>query len=339
MTVRKCPNCGTPVSRKAKACFMCGYRFEQPRRWRPRVPWADVLLILVIVGLIVFWWRWDDQRRALALTPSPTATATPTATLAPTATFTSTATPTATPAPTATPIVHTVRQGDTYLGIANLYGISLDTLLAANNLTENDILRPGQTLNIPAEEADAPPPTPEPLSGLVNYPVEAGDTVQAIAIRFNVDPTVILANNDISDPDKLVVGQVLIIPVGTITLTPVQQATATPVPTIQPPVLISPLNGSVYAGRNGPLLRWVSEGILPEDVWYEVGLAYADPHLPKIEPIHTKASSVRLDETLHPPQDSASAALSWWVRLVRTTSDGDTTPISPASSIRRFEWR
>jgi LysM repeat protein len=235
--------------------------------------------------------------------------------------------------------VHTVQQGDTYLGIANLYGIDLDTLLAANNLTTDDVLHPGQTLNIPAEEADAPLPTPEPLSGLVNYPVEPDDTIQAIAIRFQVDPTVILANNDIADPDNLVVGQVLIIPVGTMTPEPEKAPTPTPEPTIQPPTLISPLNGSVHAGQIGPLLRWVADGILPEDVWYEVGVAYADPHLPKIEPIHTKASSVRLDEALRPPSDAASSEMRWWVRLVRITRDGEVIPVSPSSPIRRFEWR
>ena len=339
MPVRKCPNCGTPVSHKAEECFMCGYRFDQPRRWRLRVPWADILLVLVIVGLIVFWWRWDDQRRALALTPSPTATATATPTITPTATLTPTATPTATPAPTATPIVHTVRQGDTYLGIANLYGISLDALLAANNLTTDDILRPGQTLNIPAEEADAPLPTPEPLTGLINYPVEPGDTVESIAIRFNIDPSVILEKNDIPDPTKLQVGEVLIIPLGDVTPEPQSQSTPTPTPPVRPPMVISPANGAIFAGDSLPLLRWVAESILPDDVWYQVELMYGDPHLTEINPIRTKASSLRLDKSLRPPDDAASFEIRWWVSLVRITRGGDVISISPPSPVRRFEWR
>jgi LysM repeat protein len=318
---------------------MCGYKFNQPRRLRLRVPWADIILALVLVALVALWWRWDDQRQALALTPSFTPTITSTATNTPTRTPTPTLTPTPTPVPTPTPIVHTVRQGDTYLGIANQYGIDLDALLAANNLTTKDVLRPGQTLNIPADEADAPLPTPEPLSGLINYPVEPGDTIQAIAIRFQIDPTVILENNDISDPKKLQVGQVLIIPVGTITPAPEVKATATPAPRVQPPTLISPPDGGVYAGETGPLLRWVSTGLLLPDVWYQVGLTYADPHLPEIDPIRTKASSIRLDDALRPPPDATSSEIRWWVRLVRITRDGETVPVSETSPVRRFEWR
>ncbi len=339
MPTRKCPNCGASVSHKAKECFMCGYHFDQPHSRRWRVPWADIVLVLVIVALIIFWWRWDEQRQVMALTPSPTPTLTPTSTITPTPTPTPTATHTPTPVPTPTPILHTVRQGDTYLGIANLYGIDLDVLLAANNLTVKDVLQPGQTLRIPADAADTPLPTPEPLSGLINYPVEEGDTVESIAIRFNIPTTAILENNDISDPNKLVTGQVLIIPVGTITPTPALTPTATPEPTVQAPVLISPPDGSVYAGQIGPLLRWVAEGLLPDDAWYEVGLAYADTHLPHIDPIHTKASSVRLNEALRPPPESVSSEMRWWVRLVRIAPDGKVSALSPASPVRSFEWR
>ena len=339
MPPRKCPNCGTPVSHKADECFMCGYQFHRPRQLRVRIPWADIVLLLVIVALVVFWWRWDEQRQVLALTPSATPTITPTPTLTPTSTPTPTATPMPTATPTPAPILHTVRRGDTYLGIANLYGIDLDVLLAANNLTVEDVLQPGQTLKIPSDAADAPLPTPEPLSGLINYPVEEGDTVESIAIRFNIPTTAILENNDISDPNKLVTGQVLIIPVGTITPTPEALPTATPVPTVQPPTLISPPDGSVHAGQIGPLLRWVAETLLPDDVWYEVGIAYADPHLPGIDPIHTKASSVRLDEALRPSPDAVSSEVRWWVRLVRISGDGEVSPISSASPVRSFEWR
>ncbi len=339
MPTRKCPNCGTPVSHKADECFMCGYKFNQRRRVRLRVPWADIILIGVIIALVVLWWRWDEQRQVLALTPSPTPTLTLTPTVTPTATLTPTATPTATLTPTPAPIVHTVQRGDTFLGIANQYGVELDALLAANNLKATDILQPGDKLIIPAGAAEAPLPTPEPISGLVNYAVEPGDTIQGIATRFQIDPITILESNDIPDPDKLQVGRVLIIPVGTTTPEIEEKPTATPEPTVPPPVLVSPVDGSVHAGEIGPLLRWVADQLLPENVWYQVQIVYVDPHLPKIAPLRTKASSIRLDESLRPPPDAASPEIRWWVRLVRIAPDGEVIPVSPPSSIRRFEWR
>ncbi|MGI6783606.1 MAG: LysM peptidoglycan-binding domain-containing protein [Aminivibrio sp.] len=46
---------------------------------------------------------------------------------------------------------YTVREGDTLYRIAKNAGISLATLMAANGLTEDSIIRPGQALAIPAQ--------------------------------------------------------------------------------------------------------------------------------------------------------------------------------------------
>lgn len=58
--------------------------------------------------------------------------------------------------------------------------------------------------------------TPEPLPTVVEmsemtYTVETGDTLGAIAVKFNVTVADIIAANEISNPDSLEVGQVLII--------------------------------------------------------------------------------------------------------------------------------
>ena len=341
MPTRKCPNCGTPVSHKADECFMCGYKFDQPRRLRVRIPWADVALVLVIVALVVLWWRWDDQQQVLALTPSATPTITPTATITPTRTPTPTATLTPTLAPSPTPILHTVKSGDTYMGIASQYGVSLDALLAANNLKVNDIIQPGQTLVIPPEAAQAMAIATQTAPGQIGYPIQPGDTIDAIAKRFGVETAVILENNDIADPDNLQAGQVLVIPLGTPTPSLVDELkpVVTPTPGIEPPLVISPEDGAIFSGEAPPLLRWVAESLLPDDVWYQVNLIYADARLPEIDPIRTKASSVRLDESLRPPQDATSHEMRWWVRLVRVNRSGEAIPISDPSPVRRFEWR
>ncbi len=98
------------------------------------------------------------------LTPRPTTTPTATPTPEPTATPAPTATPTpeptATPAPTATPTPeptvagprrYTVQSGDTLRAIAERFGVTIEAILQANNLTpaQGDNLRVGQELTIP----------------------------------------------------------------------------------------------------------------------------------------------------------------------------------------------
>ena len=108
----------------------------------------------------------------------PVAGATPTPTIAPASFLTPIPpTPTFTPSPSPTPVVHYVVSGNTLLGIALEYGVTVDALLQANGLSINEYLRIGQALIIPLgrEEIEAvtvvepvgnlilPTPTPQPL--------------------------------------------------------------------------------------------------------------------------------------------------------------------------------
>ncbi len=92
-------------------------------------------------------------------------------------------TPTYTPSPTPTPIIYVVQSGDTLLGIAIQYGVTLDALQRANAISDPRFLREGQSLIIPTgEEAEAgnlpvfeqqllPTPTPVAVQvqGLFRY--------------------------------------------------------------------------------------------------------------------------------------------------------------------------
>ena len=110
--------------------------------------------------------------------PAPTATAVPPArTLSVTEEVTDvpTALPVASP-PSAEPLLHTVREGDTLGGIAQAYDVSVEALIAVNNLVNPDVLAVGQTLVIPVDGVHTPTPislteaetepthTPTPLS-------------------------------------------------------------------------------------------------------------------------------------------------------------------------------
>jgi LysM repeat protein len=104
---------------------------------------------------------------------NPTPTVTPTtrpmavATLRPTATPAPyTPAPTATPTLTPTPIIYVIRKGDTPLGIANEFGVSLRDLQDTNGITDPRTLRVGQELIIPEKappKNDSPTATPTPL--------------------------------------------------------------------------------------------------------------------------------------------------------------------------------
>jgi LysM repeat protein len=81
-------------------------------------------------------------------TPEPTAAAA-SSTPEPTATPMPTATPVPTPVPTPAPVYYTVQDGDTWYGIAGAYGVNAQTLASINGHTLDDLLHPGQTLQIP----------------------------------------------------------------------------------------------------------------------------------------------------------------------------------------------
>jgi LysM repeat protein len=106
-------------------------------------------------------------------TPSLTPTAPPivVATLRPTATPAPyTPAPTATATLTPTPIIYVIRKGDTPLGIANQFGVSLRELQETNGITDPRTLRVGQELIIPEKaqpEAQAPTVVPTPLPFVV----------------------------------------------------------------------------------------------------------------------------------------------------------------------------
>ncbi|MEK7642178.1 MAG: peptidoglycan DD-metalloendopeptidase family protein [Patescibacteria group bacterium] len=100
--------------------------------------------------------------------------------------------------------VYVVREGDTISEIANMFGVTVNTIKWGNDLTSNT-LKAEQNLVI------------LPISG-IKYTIKKGDSVTSIAKKFKADEKEIISYNNIES--DLVVGENLIIPDGELATAP-----------------------------------------------------------------------------------------------------------------------
>lgn len=123
--------------------------------------------------------------------------------------------------------VYTVREGDSLSQVAEMFDVTTNTIMWANDLTKATAIQAGDTLVI------------LPIAG-VRHVVKKGDTISTIAKKFDGDVEEILAYNELSSADDLSVGDTLIIPGGAMHQIPARGSQAVPVQ----------VSGSV-AGSNG----------------------------------------------------------------------------------------
>gem|GEM_PF-216658 len=107
-----------------------------------------------------------------------------------------------------------VRNGDTAGSIAAAHGVTTNTILWANNLSETSMIKPGDKLSI------------LPVTG-VKYKVQKSDSLDAIAQKYNADKGKIITYNQLTADEKLKEGQELIVPDGFVSPAPAQTATGT----------------------------------------------------------------------------------------------------------------
>ncbi|MBV9322347.1 MAG: glucosaminidase domain-containing protein [Chloroflexi bacterium] len=96
---------------------------------------------------------------------------------------------------------YTVEEGDSVRTIAQQFGVSNETVIWENDLTDPDTLRIGQQLRI------------LPFSGLI-HEVRPGDTVASVANAYDALVQDVISANRLSDPYIIVVGQKLAVPGG-----------------------------------------------------------------------------------------------------------------------------
>jgi LysM repeat protein len=129
--------------------------------------------------------------------------------------------PNAQPTPEASsPVTHVVNAGETLFTIALQYGITVEELAAANNVNQTDVLTPGQTLVVPVAgtttttTADPTTETTTTVAGEQIHIVQAGENLFRIGLRYGFTVEELAAYNGITNPDRIAVGQEIIIPPG-----------------------------------------------------------------------------------------------------------------------------
>lgn len=125
--------------------------------------------------------------------------------------------------------VYVVRPGDTLSEIADMFDVSVNTIIWANNLSGPSDVHPGDTLVI------------LPISG-VEHTVKKGDTLKSIAKKYSGDADEIAVYNGLDASAALEVGTTVIVPGGEI-------ASETPARRITTSTAIKPgAGGTVISG-------------------------------------------------------------------------------------------
>lgn len=109
-----------------------------------------------------------------------------------------------TPTPPPTLIYYVVKAGDTLSEIAVKFNTTLSELVKLNNITNPNLIYPGQNLLIPST-----------VTSYRSYTVRSGDTLSEIAVKFGVTTESLARLNNISNPNLIYPGQILKIPTST----------------------------------------------------------------------------------------------------------------------------
>ncbi|MGC9469842.1 MAG: LysM peptidoglycan-binding domain-containing protein [Anaerolineae bacterium] len=386
---RHCPECGARVADGAKICSICGTELpEAPvaeasvgggdaadmaaaassgtasesetesKRIQPlRVAILTLIAIVILSGSVVLGMSLSQGNAPAKFLPTLTPTPTNTPTITPTPTMTPTPTTTPTPTLTPTPIPPTeyvVQSGDTLLDIAMEYGLTVDEIIAFNEL-DSDIIVEGQILRLPAPTpTPGPTPTLEPgqptatLAPFILHTVREGETLSTIAEQYNVGVDQIRAANDIpGNSETIQSNQVLTIPRNTPTPEPetvVVRETPTPATGLTrypAPSMLYPPDGATFSGANAVVaLQWASVGILEDREYYKVELLVPTTDGTSTLTAYLKSTVWRVPGEAFPPEAVEDRTLTWRVLVVRqVTEDADPDMIiSQATRRRSFTW-
>ncbi len=97
--------------------------------------------------------------------------------------------------------IYTVVDGDTVSGIAKKHGITMNTILWANDLDNVDSIKPGDQIFI------------LPIAGL-SHKIASGETLDSIVSKYKADRDKVIAFNELPANGEIKVGETIVIPDG-----------------------------------------------------------------------------------------------------------------------------
>jgi len=137
--------------------------------------------------------------------------------------------------------IYVVRGGDTLSEIAEMFGVSSNTIVWANDI-KGGLIKEGQELVI------------LPISG-VRHVVKSGDTLQSITTKYKADFDDILSYNGLAFDTKIKPGDIVIIPDGVISATASAIAQSPNQLNVASGYYLRPINGGIKSqgihGYNG----------------------------------------------------------------------------------------
>jgi LysM repeat protein len=361
-----CPTCGTRLAENATRCVVCGSEFSPKPKIKSKpvnaiqgahmpevtlgLPVAlGLLVVFLVVGALALYLTLKGTGKLPDSTaipsPSETATITPTQT----ETLIPTETPTLTPEP---PIEYVVKDGDSCISIAGLYGSSVPAIVSLNSLNSTCTnLQVGQIIKVPRPTPTspaAPTGTLEPAAATraacqtVKYTVQANDTLSGIATNYGVTMQAIIDWNGLST-NNVIIDTQLTIPLCMREATPGPSPTPTTPPPYPAPNLLLPADGSPFTLANDTvILQWASVGVLRENERYQVTIEDVTGGTGRKMTQYVVDTKFIVPVTFR-PQDNTSHIMRWMVVTVRQTSTDDQgNPIwstaGTGSVMRVFGW-
>jgi murein DD-endopeptidase MepM/ murein hydrolase activator NlpD len=194
-------------------------------------------------------------------------------------------------------VPYTVVAGDTLGEIATRFGVSLESLVAANGIADPNLLEVGQVLLIPSGQAAAAGVL---AADLVTVRARPGDTLAAVAARYGRPLEQIGALNGLSETARLFPGEPLLLPRAAVTPEPLRFGAITAVQ----------IPGQLIQGRTGRLVVHTQRPLALVATWNDLPLSF------------TPVAGDPLRQAAYLPVPALIAPNAYWLAVAYTATNG-----------------